>query len=120
VDAASSVRSRGRYRFLQRYYHAGAFFADERASDPGVFNRDFNAATGDDRTIDRSLLPAVMQVKHFGLKGRTKYSHLTAQDTSRPSRDDGGIRGDGSERTIIAKEVGVRGYKGSGAGTGTA
>jgi len=96
-------------RYLQRYYHAGAFFSDSR--DESLFSRDFQQATGEDRTVDRSLLPKVMQVKKFGIKGRTKYTHLTDQDTSR--RKEGG---GGQEPTITAEEVGVRGYRGRGKG----
>jgi microfibrillar-associated protein 1 len=54
---------------LQKYYHAGAFYLDE--NDP-VFQRDFSAPTGADATVDRTLLPQVLQVKKFGVKGRTK------------------------------------------------
>ena len=49
-------------RYLQRYYHAGAFFSDEREAD-AAFSRDVRTVpTGEDRTVDRTLLPAVMQV----------------------------------------------------------
>lgn len=73
---------RGQFRFMQTYFHAGAFFQDEKEKEQ-VYQRDFTAPTGLDRTTDRSLLPAVLQVKKFGIKGRTKYTHLADQDTTR-------------------------------------
>lgn len=35
-----------------------------------------------DEIRNKELLPEVMQVKNFGLAGRTKYTHLVDQDTS--------------------------------------
>jgi len=72
-------KDKGQFRFLQKYYHKGAFYLSEDE----VFHRDFTAPTGADKTVDRGLLPDVLQVKKFGLKGRTKYTHLTHQDTTR-------------------------------------
>jgi len=72
-------REKGTYRFLQKYYHPGAFF---QSTEEETQQRDFSAPTGEDRTVDRTLLPKVLQVKKFGLKGRTKYTHLVDQDTS--------------------------------------
>lgn len=78
-------------KFLQKYYHKGSFYIDE---DDPLFQRNFNEATLQDRTTDRVsciqfstspltvlqlLLPTVMQVKKFGLKGQTKcQSHRTS------------------------------------------
>lgn len=69
-------------RYLQRYYHKGAFFQDDEHRDDALFSRDFMEATGEDATVDRALLPEVMQVKKWGLKGRTRYTHLADQDTT--------------------------------------
>jgi microfibrillar-associated protein 1 len=76
-----------KWRFMQKYYHKGAFFQDEpddRAAtvgSDGIFKRDFSAPTGEDN-MDKTILPKVMQVKHFGRSGRTKWTHLVNEDTT--------------------------------------
>ena len=65
----------------------GAFFQNEssdRAATAGsddIFRCDFSAPTGEDK-MDKSILPKVMQVKHFGRSGRTKWTHLVNEDTT--------------------------------------
>ncbi|KAJ8478471.1 hypothetical protein OPV22_022198 [Ensete ventricosum] len=76
-----------KWRFMQKYYHKGAFFqsnSDDRAATAAsddIFRRDFSAPTGEDK-MDKTILPKVMQVKHFGRSGRTKWTHLVNEDTT--------------------------------------
>ncbi|XP_024377152.1 uncharacterized protein [Physcomitrium patens] len=75
-----------KWKFMQKYYHKGAFYqteADDRDGAGGeeIFRRDFSAPTGEDK-MDKTILPKVMQVKHFGRSGRTKWTHLVAEDTT--------------------------------------
>jgi microfibrillar-associated protein 1 len=50
--------SKGKYKFLQKYYHRGAFFMDKEED---VYKRDFSAETLEDR-FNKQVLPKVMQV----------------------------------------------------------
>ena len=74
-------------RFMQRYYHKGCFFqqdADDAAQTAGsceIYRRDFSGPTGLDK-MDVSVLPKVMQVKHFGRRGGRKWTHLVNEDTT--------------------------------------
>lgn len=84
------------YNFMQKYYHKGAFYQnsdDEDAAgiDPSggpkstndLKNRDYNLPTMEDK-IDRSVLPQLLQKRMgtFGRKGNSKWTHLTAEDTT--------------------------------------
>jgi len=69
---------KGKYKFMQKYYHRGAFFL---AEEENVLKRDVSHATLEDK-FDKTVLPKVMQVKDFGRSGRTKYTHLVDQDTT--------------------------------------
>lgn len=70
--------AKGKYKYLQKYYHRGAFFIDVHNSS---LQRDYSGPTLEDH-FDKTVLPKVMQVKNFGRSGRTKYTHLVDQDTT--------------------------------------
>lgn len=76
-----------KWRYMQKYFHKGAFFqsdADDSsatAASDNIYTRDFSAPTGEDK-LDKTVLPKVMQVKHFGRSGRTKWTHLVNEDTT--------------------------------------
>jgi len=66
------------YKFMQKYYHKGAFYQDQE-----ILERDYNQPTLEDK-FNKEMLPKVLQVKDFGFAGRTKYTNLKDQDTSKP------------------------------------
>ncbi|KAJ6519278.1 microfibrillar-associated protein MFAP1, Zn finger, CCHC type protein [Mycena sanguinolenta] len=87
LERAQKLRDekpKGSQKFLQKYWHKGAFHQDEEI----LHKRDYTEAT--ESTVDVSMLPAVMQVKNFGKRSRTKYTHLLDQDTTVPTGGFGG------------------------------
>jgi microfibrillar-associated protein 1 len=76
-------KEKGEYKFMQKYYHKGVFYMDETSlNNPAdVRLKDYNAPTLEDH-YNKAALPSVLQVKNFGKKGRTKYTHLNDQDTT--------------------------------------
>ena len=78
-------KEKAKWKFLQKYYHKGVFYVDEdsvRKEDEDVRTREYNEPTLEDK-FDKEKLPAILQVKNFGKRGRTKYTHLLDQDTTR-------------------------------------
>ncbi|TFK30674.1 hypothetical protein FA15DRAFT_579639 [Coprinopsis marcescibilis] len=78
------AKPQGQQKFLQKYWHKGAFHQDLEI----LKRHDFTEAT--ESTLDVSLLPKVMQVKDFGKRSRTKYTHLLDQDTTASTGGFGG------------------------------
>ncbi|CEL57567.1 putative protein C1782,03 OS=Schizosaccharomyces pombe (strain 972 / ATCC 24843) GN=SPAC1782.03 PE=1 SV=1 [Rhizoctonia solani AG-1 IB] len=76
ADKSRADKPKGQQKFLQKYWHKGAFHQDADV----LQRHDFTEAT--ESTIDATLLPSVMQVKNFGKRGQTKYTHLLDQDTT--------------------------------------
>ncbi|KAF8739381.1 hypothetical protein HU200_013865 [Digitaria exilis] len=80
-------QNKQKWKFMQKYYHKGAFFQEsaddviQSAGKEDIYSRDFSEPTGEDK-MDKSILPKVMQVKHFGRSGRTKWTHLVNEDTT--------------------------------------
>jgi microfibrillar-associated protein 1 len=54
---------------------------EESLEKADVRKRSFDEPTLEDK-FNKETLPAVLQVKKFGFKGRTKYTHLVDQDTT--------------------------------------
>jgi len=103
ADAIKSEKTA--YKFMQKYYHKGAYYQDN--NDP-IFQRDFNVAIGEEN-FDKSTLPGVLQLKRgdFGKKGRSKWTHLSNEDTT---NFDPTWRGDESiKEKLIMKQAGYKG-----------
>ncbi|TPX77229.1 hypothetical protein CcCBS67573_g01473 [Chytriomyces confervae] len=89
------------YKFMQKYYHKGAFFNDEEI----LQKRDFNEPTLEDK-FDKSILPEVMQVKNFGRAGQTKWTHLSKEDTS--SKDSAWFQNSDVNKRTLSKLGGFK------------
>ena len=70
-------------RFMQKYYHKGAFYQDEE-----ILKRDYSEAV-EDQVIHPENLPKPLQIRGQGqgLAGRSKWTHLANEDTTKDSRD---------------------------------
>lgn len=108
--AAASKPARGKQKFMQKYYHKGAFFQEAADDDRGtvggdqIYRRDFSAPTGEDK-FDREALPTVMQVRNFGRAGRTKWTHLAAEDTTALAEPDPTFDFSGEAFGMIKRKV---------------
>lgn len=67
--------------FLQKYHHKGAFYTDSEI----LKKHDYSEpAASTNRNIES--LPAAMQVRNFGKRAQTKYTHLAKEDTTNEGR----------------------------------
>lgn len=71
IAQESQIQPKEKWKFLQKYWHKGAFF-QETSDNPyskdqvdDVYTRDYSAPTGEDK-LDKSVLPKVMQVRLLG------------------------------------------------------
>ena len=80
IDGKLGVE-KAKAKFLQKYYHKGAFYVDDEVVGEALKKTDAFAPTLEDHA-DKSTLPSILQVKNFGKRGRTKYTHLVDQDTT--------------------------------------
>ncbi|KAL5518539.1 hypothetical protein ACEPAH_221 [Sanghuangporus vaninii] len=78
-------KSKGKQKFLQKYWHKGAFHQDDEV----LKKHDYTEAT--ESAMDVSLLPKVMQVRDFGKRSRTKWTHLVNEDTTVGTGGFGGV-----------------------------
>jgi microfibrillar-associated protein 1 len=80
----SAKPQKRKIKFLQKYYHKGIFFQqrDEHGKLHPLFMRDYNAPVEED--TDKAILPGTLQKRRgdFGKKGQSKWTHLTAEDTT--------------------------------------
>jgi microfibrillar-associated protein 1 len=79
-----NVEEKPKRKFMQKYFHRGVFYMDQSSikKEDDVRNKDYAAEPTMWDKVNVENLPAVMQVKNFGKRGRTKYTHLLDQDTT--------------------------------------
>lgn len=111
LDGKNIIKDKTKWKFLQKYYHKGGFYMDDESlksndklsnqkiHQPDIIKYNMNYANNnkneeiedvrlksfDEPTLEdkfnKDVLPSILQVKKFGFKGRTKYTHLVDQDT---------------------------------------
>ena len=76
---------RGKVDYMRKYFHKGAFFADD-AQAAGLLQRDIMGARIQDDVRNRAALPEYLQKRdmtRLGRKGGSKYKDLRSEDTGR-------------------------------------
>ncbi|KAG9289250.1 hypothetical protein G9A89_007495 [Geosiphon pyriformis] len=101
VKKQREEKPKGKYKFLQKYYHKGSFYLDPNDL---LYKRDYTEATPDE-AAHKEMLPKVMQVKNFGRAGQTKWTHLADQDTSK--RDSAWVQKTEINKRTIQKMAGL-------------
>ena len=78
-------KERTQMRYMQKYFHKGAFVRDLGPGSEDLAKRDFTEATGMD-LVDKSNLPPSLQVRGNDAfkKGRSKWTNLATEDTTTP------------------------------------
>ena len=100
AGGATSQGEKPKLGFMQKYYHKGAFFQDARDDEfattekAEIFNRDFNEATNAEKGVDRTTVPEAMRLRQgqFGKAGRSKWTHLSNEDTTFVNTEDARLR----------------------------
>ena len=77
IDRFSKQKSKMQY--MQKYYHKGAFYQDETE----ILQRDYSQPTALENATKVESLPQLLQVRDFGKAGRSKWTHLANEDTSK-------------------------------------
>ncbi|KAK6508223.1 hypothetical protein TWF506_010322 [Arthrobotrys conoides] len=80
---------KGKMGFMQKFYHKGAFYQDDESE---VMTRSYATAKVEDEVVNLDLLPKALQVRsldQLGKRGRTKWTHLAAEDTTSLGREEG-------------------------------
>ncbi|KAF3217948.1 hypothetical protein TWF191_008365 [Orbilia oligospora] len=80
---------KGKMGFMQKFYHKGAFYQDDESE---VMTRSYATAKVEDRVVNLDVLPKALQVRsldQLGKRGRTKWTHLAAEDTTSLGREEG-------------------------------
>eukprot|EP01065_Artemidia_motanka_P032145 TRINITY_DN39194_c0_g1_i1.p1 TRINITY_DN39194_c0_g1~~TRINITY_DN39194_c0_g1_i1.p1 ORF type:complete len:477 (+),score=168.74 TRINITY_DN39194_c0_g1_i1:54-1484(+) len=105
-------RDKVKWNYMQKYFHKGAYFMgtqEKGMEKEKVYQRDFGAAVGMDKA-DKELLPTAMHKRgaDFGKKGQSKWTHLTAEDTSYVKDAQGNsVENPFTSITFAAKKSGV-------------